>query len=160
MKKNKYVTSRAELKASLAVGMGGRVAEELLIGEIGVGAYDDLKKASELATMMVEGLGMSDLGPMVFQATTARGQVVRRDLSPDMALKVDTAIQGLVTEAYAKAGYPEQMSRVRRAPRAPPPDGPRAQIMLEHGINYLWIGGWALLAAVFAVARRAAPVSL
>lgn len=52
------------------------------------------------------------------------------------------------------------MSRVRRAPRAPPPEDPRAQIMLEHGINYLWIGGWALLAAVFAVARRAAPVSL
>ena len=62
-------------------------------------------------------------------------------------------------EAYAKAGYPEQMSRVRRAPRAPPPEDPRAQIMLEHGINYLWIGGWALLAAVFAVARRAAPRS-
>ena len=62
-------------------------------------------------------------------------------------------------EAYAKAGYPEQMSRVRRAPRAPPPEDPRAQIMLEHGINYLWIGCWALLAAVFAVARRAAPRS-
>lgn len=103
VKKNKYVTSRGELLASLAVGMGGRVAEELLIGEVGVGAYDDLKKASELATIMVEGLGMSDLGPMVFQATTERGRTVRRDLSPDMAHKVDIAIQKLVTDAYERA---------------------------------------------------------
>jgi cell division protease FtsH len=103
VKKNKYVTSRSELKASLVVGMGGRVAEEILIGEVGVGAFDDLKKATELATLMVESLGMSELGPVVFSSTGPRGEQRRRDLSPEVARRVDDAIEQLIQEAYQTA---------------------------------------------------------
>ena len=103
VKKNKYVTSQAELKASLVVGMGGRVGEELLIGEVGVGAYDDLKRATELATMMVESLGMSELGPVVFATQGPRGEHRRRDLSPEVARRVDEAIDQLIQEAYQTA---------------------------------------------------------
>jgi cell division protease FtsH len=103
VKKNRYITSRAELVASIVVGMGGRVAEELLIGEIGVGAYDDLRKATELATLMVESLGMSELGPVVFSRTNAHGETVRRDLSPGVSEKVDEAIGKILERAYQQA---------------------------------------------------------
>lgn len=103
VKKNRYVTSRAELMASIVVGMGGRAAEEILIGEVGVGAYDDLHKATEVASMMVECLGMSPLGPTVFRTQDERRGPTRRKLSPETHEKVDRAIQDILDRAYQQA---------------------------------------------------------
>ncbi len=103
VKKNRYVTSRSELEATLAMGLGGRCAEELLIGEIGVGAYDDLRKATELASMMVETLGMSDLGVAVYWTQTGPGEASRRAVSPETQKRIDDEVARILDAAYRKA---------------------------------------------------------
>lgn len=103
VKKNRYITTRAELRDTLAVAMGGRAAEQVLVGEIGVGAWNDLKKATEVAAMMVETLGMSGLGNTVFSRTGPRGEAERRELAPETARELDREIASLVDEASARA---------------------------------------------------------
>jgi cell division protease FtsH len=57
---DKYLTTRQEIQARLAVLMGGRVAEELTFNEITTGAQNDISKATEMAQRMVTEFGMSD----------------------------------------------------------------------------------------------------
>ena len=59
--------TRSQLIDQIGVSLGGRVAEEVVYGEITTGAHDDLEKATKLARRMVTEFGMSDrLGPMTF----------------------------------------------------------------------------------------------
>ncbi len=75
VRKNRYVVTRGELEADLAVLMGGRVAEELVFGDPSVGAYDDIQKASELARAMVEELGLGRrVGARAFGRPRAGGR--------------------------------------------------------------------------------------
>ena len=65
--REKYLSSKAELKDRLAMLMGGRVAEELVFKDPTTGASNDIEKATEIARRMVMEFGMSDkLGPMLF----------------------------------------------------------------------------------------------
>ncbi|QQG45500.1 MAG: ATP-dependent zinc metalloprotease FtsH [Candidatus Sungiibacteriota bacterium] len=59
---DRYIASEKELKARLAVLLGGRLAEELIFSEISTGASDDLKRATDLARRMVTEFGMGSLG--------------------------------------------------------------------------------------------------
>jgi len=52
--------TRSELEDRIAVLLGGRVAEELVYGEVSTGAHDDLERATELARLMVMKYGMSE----------------------------------------------------------------------------------------------------
>jgi cell division protease FtsH len=62
---DRHLVTRAELRAKLAVLMGGYAAEQLVLGDVSTGAENDLKQATELATNMVAHWGMSDrLGPV------------------------------------------------------------------------------------------------
>ena len=75
-----FVTTRADLLGQLCVLLSGRLAEQLLIGEGSTGAQDDLRRATELARLMVEELGMSEaLGLRTFSGPAlpdgARGRV-------------------------------------------------------------------------------------
>lgn len=104
VKQNRYVTTEAELKAQLAVCMGGRAGEEVLVKEVGVGAASDLEKANEIATLMVEELGLGKgLGGRTFRERTASGAKVRKKLPPKTEEKVDQAIQYLLDEALETA---------------------------------------------------------
>ena len=63
----RHLLTQAELLDRLAVLLGGRVAEEVVFGEISTGASDDLQKATQLARSIVREYGMSDsLGPAAF----------------------------------------------------------------------------------------------
>ncbi len=59
-REDRYLMSRQEILDRLVVLLGGRVAEELTVGEISTGAQDDLLNATDLARRMVRELGMSD----------------------------------------------------------------------------------------------------
>jgi cell division protease FtsH len=65
---DRHLATRAELRAKLAVMMGGYTAEELLLVDISTGAENDLKQATDLATKMVAHYGMSAaLGPIYIE---------------------------------------------------------------------------------------------
>ena len=105
----KYIVSEEELKDKLTTLFGGRAAEELVFNELSTGAYDDLKKATDLAKRMVVEYGMSQkLGPI----SLARDhvdvflgeEIVRRnEHSEDLSSLVDGEIRSLITRAYQKA---------------------------------------------------------
>src|SRR5207302_10697314 len=68
----KYTVTRSEILANITAILGGRVAEEIVFGEITTGAANDFEQSTELARKMVTEFGMSDkLG----QLTTGTKQV-------------------------------------------------------------------------------------
>ncbi len=94
---------------TLAILLGGRVAEELVFKQVTTGAGNDLERATALARQMVCEWGMSDkLGPLTFgqkEGATFLGRSfsTNHDCSEQMALEIDLEIKRLITENYARA---------------------------------------------------------
>lgn len=113
--------SKAFLYNTLAILMGGRVAEELVFKQVTTGAGNDLERATALARQMVCEWGMSEtLGPLVFghkeeSMFLGRSFGARRDVSNEIALEIDREIKRLVTENYerAKRVLTEQMASLK-----------------------------------------------
>jgi cell division protease FtsH len=102
---DKYNYARGYLLARLAVMMGGRVAEELAIGEITTGAENDLKEATHLARRMVTRWAMTDFGLMTLEANEAQpflGYEITQghSYSEASAARVDEEVQKLLKERY------------------------------------------------------------
>jgi cell division protease FtsH len=107
---DRYLASRSELRNRLAVLLGGRAAEALVIGEVSTGAADDLAKATDIAHDMVARYGMSpEVGQVVYERQQARfldlpdGMALERGLSDDTARRIDAAVRALVDEAFTRA---------------------------------------------------------
>lgn len=105
----KFLSTEDELKDQLAILMGGRIAEEIVLGNVSTGAQNDLEKAGEIARNMVCYLGMSKkLGPLTYgkqqrlQFLETEGTEYR-NYSDETALLIDTEIMTLVKEAEARA---------------------------------------------------------
>ena len=102
---DRYLMTRAELLDRLDVFLGGRVAEEIIFGDVSTGAHDDLQWASDLARHMVTQYGMSDaLGLGTFerprQALFLRGPSVgEREYSEDTARVIDDEMRKLLEAA-------------------------------------------------------------
>lgn len=64
--REKYNSTKDEMRGSIMTALGGRVAEELVFNKITTGAYSDFMKASQIARDMVCKYGMSPLGPIVY----------------------------------------------------------------------------------------------
>jgi cell division protease FtsH len=107
--KDRYLDGRRKLMSMLTLFMGGRVAEELVIGDITSGAASDLKEATRIARLMVCSWGMSDLlGPQTFGANEELlffGREVSRsqDYSEETARKIDSEVNRLLSESHEKA---------------------------------------------------------
>jgi len=101
--------SKEFLYNTLAILMGGRVAEELALKHITTGAGNDLERATDLARKMVCEWGMSErMGPLTFgkkdeEIFLGREIATRRDFSEQVALEIDDEIKRLVTENYERA---------------------------------------------------------
>ncbi len=106
----KYTLTRAEILASITVMLGGRMAEEIVFGEITTSAANDFEKATELARKMVTEFGMSaNLGPLTLG--TKHGPVfLGRDLfesqnySDEIAYEIDKEVRRIIDECYSRAG--------------------------------------------------------
>lgn len=105
---DRYLMTRSELENRLCVLLGGRVAEEIVFGDISTGAQDDLQKATDIALAMVTRYGMSEaLGlrtfeserrPMFLDAPAAS----RRDYSETKAAAIDMEVERLLDSAHRR----------------------------------------------------------
>ena len=96
------------LLGQIAILMGGRIAEEVFLGNITTGASNDIERATELARAMVCEYGMSALGPLTFgkkdeQIFLGREIAQHRDFSEDTAIKIDQEVKKIVGEQYERA---------------------------------------------------------
>ncbi len=106
----RYLMTRSELVDRIAVMVGGRAAEELVLGEVSTGAQNDLERATELARQMVTRFGMSEeLGPVAYgrsQASPFLSQgpgFEERNYSEETGRAIDAEIRTLVEDQYARA---------------------------------------------------------
>jgi cell division protease FtsH len=108
-KEDRYFMTKPELLDRITGLLGGRVAEEIVFGEVSTGAHNDFQRATNIARKMVTEFGMSEkLGPMQFG--TPQGQVfLGRDLhseqnySDAIAYEIDLEIQRIIKECYERA---------------------------------------------------------
>jgi len=106
---DRHSHSKAYVEAMIAVKMGGRIAEELVLNQITTGARDDIEKATELARKMVCEWGMSDeMGPLTFgrkeeQVFLGRDIAQHKDYSEDTAIKIDQEVNRIVKRNYDRA---------------------------------------------------------
>jgi len=106
--KEEYSRSAGWLKAQLVVAYGGYAAEELIYKETTTGAQNDIQQATDLARRMVCEWGMSNLGPValgnVDEPIFIGKEIVQHaDYSEKTALRVDSEIRRLLTEALDEA---------------------------------------------------------
>jgi len=105
----KHTYPKRYLVDTLAVLMGGRAAEELVLDEMTSGASNDIERATETARKMVCQWGMSEkLGPLAFgqkqeQIFLGREFAQHKDYSEETAVLIDKEIRNIVTEAYETA---------------------------------------------------------
>ena len=101
--------SKVYLYNQLAILMGGRVAEELVLKDMTTGAGNDLERATDLARKMVCEWGMSEkMGPLTFgkqneQVFLGRELGSQRDFSDQIAMEIDEEVKRLVMENYERA---------------------------------------------------------
>jgi cell division protease FtsH len=118
--------SKGYLLNQLAILMGGRVAEELVLKEMTTGAGNDIERATDLARKMVCEWGMSEkMGPLTFgkqneQIFLGREMGSSRDFSDQIAMEIDQEVRRLVTENYerAKRLLTENMASLKRLAEA------------------------------------------
>ena len=104
----RHLYSESYLKDSLAVRLGGRAAELLVLGEASSGASSDLAGATDLATRMVREYGMSErLGPVGFAGSSpmylGTEQVHSRDYAEATQRVIDEEVSDLLREAEHRA---------------------------------------------------------
>jgi len=107
--KDKYLQRKTELLNRIASLLGGRAAEEVIIGEISTGAANDLEKATDIARKMVRAYGMSDkLGPLTFGKENeliflGKELGEERNYSEKTADLIDAEVKKIVESCYEKA---------------------------------------------------------
>ena len=103
--------SREQLEARLAIGLGGRIAEELVFGKnrVTTGASSDIQMVTEFARRMVTEWGYSEkLGPLAYgepehEVFLGHSVTMRKNVSEDTEKLIDAEIRRFVDEAYARA---------------------------------------------------------
>jgi len=106
---DRYSHDRESLYSTIAVLMGGRIAEEVFMSQMTTGAANDFERATELARNMVMRWGMSDvMGPRVYgdnqsEVFLGRDMVTHKNLSDSTAEMVDKEIRRIIDEQYARA---------------------------------------------------------
>ena len=105
---DRYLMTKTELLDRLAVLLGGRVAEEIVFGEISTGAHNDLQRATDIATSMVKEFGMSEkLGYVTFEKEKKplflpSSLLPAREYSEDTARQIDEEVKKIVDETYLR----------------------------------------------------------
>lgn len=106
---DRYSHDRNFLLSRIAVLMGGRVAEEIFMGQMTTGAANDFEQATDMARNMVSRWGMSDeLGTRIYgenesEVFLGRDVTTHRNLSNSMAELVDSEISRIINDQYTSA---------------------------------------------------------
>ena len=106
---DRYSMDRETILQNIAVLFGGRIAEEVFMGQMTTGASNDFERATEMARRMVTQWGMSDaLGPMVYgenegEVFLGRSVTTHKNVSEATMQKVDAEIRRIVDAQYSLA---------------------------------------------------------
>lgn len=106
---DRYSMTKTYAENQLAILLGGRIAEELVFGELTSGAGNDFEKATEIARHMVCEWGMSSkMGPLVYgrkesEVFLGRDFSQSPDYSENTAQEIDSEVRRLILEQYARA---------------------------------------------------------
>lgn len=105
---DRYLMTKTELLDRLAVLLGGRVAEEIIFGEISTGAHNDLQRATDIATSMVKEFGMSEkLGYVTFEKEKKplflpSPLLSTREYSEETAKQIDNEVKKIIDDTYLR----------------------------------------------------------
>jgi cell division protease FtsH len=106
---DRYLLKRSELLDRLDVLLGGRVAEEVVYGDVSTGAQNDLQRATDMARHMVAQYGMSErLGAATFEVpqlaylNVSDGPATRGSYSERIARIIDEEVSKLLEEAHGR----------------------------------------------------------
>jgi len=101
---DRFLNTEPELKDTLAYAMGGRVAEEIVFGEISTGAQNDLERATQIARAMVTQFGMSEkVGPLSLGQDDPNAIFAGPKISAGTAERIDDEVMRLLHEAHDQA---------------------------------------------------------
>ena len=106
---DRYSMDREQILQNISVLFGGRIAEEIFMGQMTTGASNDFERATEMARRMVTQWGMSDqLGPMVYgenegEVFLGRSITTHKNVSETTMQKVDAEIRRIIDDQYKLA---------------------------------------------------------
>ena len=106
---DRYLMTRSELLARINVLLGGRVAEEIVFGDVSTGAQNDLQRATEIARTMITQFGMSEkLGLAALEGPRHATFLMvptqtPREYSEETARQIDEEVKQILAEAHGKA---------------------------------------------------------
>jgi len=105
---DQHYTTKSQLVEQIMVSLGGRAAEELVLGEISTGAANDLQKANQIARDMITKYGMSEtLTNLVFgdendEVFLGKSYGHIRNYSEEISAKIDAEVKAIIDNAYNK----------------------------------------------------------
>ncbi len=106
---DKSFMSKSEMEENIVSLLGGRVAEQLVLGDISTGASNDIERASKIARSMVTKYGMSDVvGTIMFgsgqeEVFLGRDFAQHKDVSEQTAAVIDAEVKNIIDTAYQRA---------------------------------------------------------
>ncbi len=106
---DRYLMTRSELLARIDVLLGGRVAEEIIFGDVSTGAQNDLQRATEIARTMITQYGMSEKLGLASLEGPRRATFLMvptqspKEYSEETARLIDAEVKQILSEAHTKA---------------------------------------------------------
>jgi len=107
--KDEMFLTKGKMLQEIMVSLGGRIAEEIIFGDITTGASSDIKKATKVARRMVTTYGMSENIGVISYDTDDDEVFIGRDLahtksfSEEITAQIDKEVKSIIDECYAKA---------------------------------------------------------
>ena len=103
-----YLSTKSQLLERITGYLGGRVAEEIVYGDVSTGASNDFEQATKIARSMVTEFGMSDLGPVSYEQNKGsvflgRDYLKDKNFSDKVAFDIDTETRKIIEGCYKNA---------------------------------------------------------
>ena len=107
-KEETMLATKTDLEGQITGLLGGRVAEEMVLGEISTGASNDIERATKIAQAMVSAYGMSSLGPIQYSKEDGnvflgRDYTTNKGHSDGLASEIDQEVRKIINNAYESA---------------------------------------------------------
>ena len=107
--RDEMFNTKGKMMQTIMVALGGRIAEESLVGDVTTGASQDIKQATSIARAMVTQYGMSDRIGMINYGSDENEVFIGRDLAharsygEEVASEIDSEVKRIIDECYEKA---------------------------------------------------------